>query len=99
MAVVSLDTEYIALTGLVSSGEVLLQISITLSCSGNEGTLMCEDVALTPLLIDTGLSSCKINPDNMFLSATVLHLSVILAKERRSKGTSATETENALLNT
>jgi hypothetical protein len=128
-SLVSFDTEYAALTCAVSSGELLLQIPITPSCSCNEGMETCGDVALTQLLVDSALLHISVTPscscnegmemcgdvaltqllvdsvlsymsnlENKFLFVAILCLSNILSKERRSKGTSATETENIVLN-
>jgi hypothetical protein len=94
----SFDTEYTELTGEVSRDEVLLQTSTTLSCSGGEGKEICGDVALIQLLIDSVLLSCMSNPENKSLFTAFFRLSKIPAKERRSKGTSATERKNVILN-
>jgi hypothetical protein len=92
------DTEYTALTGVVSPDEVLLQTSVTLFCSGNKGKEMCGDLALIQLLTDSVLLSCLSNPEHKSLFIAFLCLSKIPAKERRFKGTSATERENIILN-
>lgn len=96
-SLVSSDTEQTELTGVASPDEVL-QTSVTLSCSGNEGKEICEDVALTQLLIESVLFSFMSIPENISLFIASLCLPRILAKERRSKGTSATETENTIFN-
>jgi hypothetical protein len=93
ISVLPLDTQHSALRGLVPPEDILLQISPTLSlCTDNVATELRWDAALTHLLIDADSLSCIIIPRDLFLSSAFSCLSEILDKERRSKGTSATET-------